>query len=259
MILSCWDDQFSISSRRVLGMPVKKLSCLFVLSVGAVWAGGHLLADDTAQKKETKAEKTEDKKVEKASPLEEMDADTAKEYGGMISGLFAKELKNPQVKIEGDVDKAVGLVNLSNREGIIAIPVKNFKEDRENKAVETDSGLGFCYLFMSQTFNPIIDGKPVDEKKLRTVKFSDADGNERKATCLLCSVKHIDGDDWQLYVYGSEKEPLIKSPFGEAGDAPKADLALTIQDPTPEKGQLVFNLFGKYSAAITVGLKHKDK
>jgi hypothetical protein len=259
VILSSWDDQFSISSRRVLGMPVKKLSCLFVLSACAVWAGGHLLADDTAQKKEAKAEKTEDKKAEKASPLEEMDADTAKEYGGMISGLFAKELKNPQVKMEGDVDKAVGLVNLSNREGIIAIPVKNFKEDRDNKAVGTDTGMGICYLFLSQTFNPIIDGKPVDEKKLRTVKFSDADGNERKATCLLCSVKHVDGDDWQLYVYGSEKEPLIKSPFGEAGDAPKADLALTIQDPTPEKGQLVFNLFGKYAASITVGLKHKEK
>jgi hypothetical protein len=241
-------------------MPVKKLSCLFVLSVCAVWVGGHLLADDTATKKEEKkTEKTEQKKAENASPLEEMDADTAKEYGGMISALFAKQLKDPQVKIDADVDKSVGLVNLSNREGIIAIPVKNFKEDRENKAVETDTGMGICYLFLSQTFNPLIDGKPIDAKKLRTVKFTDADGNERAATCLLCSVKHVDGDDWQLYLFGSEKEPVIKSPFGEAGDAPKADLALTIQDPTADKGQLVFNLFGKYSAAVTVGLKHKDK
>jgi hypothetical protein len=240
-------------------MPVKKLSCLFVLAVGAMWAGGHLLADDPAAKKEEKKVEKSEKKAENASPLEEMDADTAKEYGGMISGLFAKTLKDPQLKMEGDVDKAVGLVNLTTREGIIAIPVKNFKEDRENKAVETDTGMGFCYLFVSQTFNPLIDGKPVDAKKLRTVKFSDADGNERSATCFLCSVKHVDGDDWQLYVYGSEKEPLLKSPFGEAGDAPKADLALTIQDPTPDKGQLVFNLFGKYASSITVGLKHKDK
>src|SRR5580658_6563076 len=177
-------------------MLVKKLSCLFALTACAVWAGGHLLADDSAPKKEEKkAEKPEEKKD--ASPLEEMDGDTAKEYGGMINGLFAKELKNPQVKIEGDVDKAVGLVNLSNREGIIAIPVKGFKEERDNKAVETDTGMGFCYLFLSQTFNPIIDGKPVDEKKLRVVKFSDADGNERKATCLLCAAKH-DGDEWKL-------------------------------------------------------------
>lgn len=239
-------------------MPVKKLSCLFVLSVCAVWAGGHLLADDAAKKPEAKkAEKpAETKKAE--SPLEEMDADTAKEYGGMIAKLFADQLKNPQVKIDGDVDKAVGLVNLTNREGIIAIPAKEFKENLEDKQFEAECGKGICYLFLSQTFNPLIDGKPVDEKKLRVVKFSDADGNERKATCLLCSAKH-DGDEWKLYVYGSDKKPLIESPFGQADDAPKADLALTIQDPTPEKGQLVFNLFGKYSSAITVGLKHKDK
>jgi hypothetical protein len=243
-------------------MPVKKLSCLFLLSVCAVWVGGHLFADDAANKDAKKTEKTEkksdEKKAENASPLEEMDADTAKEYGGMIAGLFAKELKNPQVKIDGDLDKAVGLVNLTTREGIIAVPVKNFKEDLENKQLETDNGMGLCYLFLSQTFNPVIDGKPVDLKKLRTVKFTDADGNERLATCLLCSAKH-DGDDWKLYVFGSDKQPLVQSPFGEASDAPKGDLALTIQDPTPEKGQLVLNLFGKYSASITVGLKHKDK
>jgi hypothetical protein len=243
-------------------MPVKKLVSLFVLSACTLWIGGKLLADDKAPKDDKavkKEDKKEDKKAENASPLEEMDADTAKEYGGMIAGLFTKQLKDPQVKIDADVDKAVGLVNMSTREGIIAIPVKNFKEDRENKAVETENGLGLCYLFMSQTFNPIVDGKPVDGKKLRTVKFSDGEGNERAATCLLCSIKHVEGDDWQLYVYGTDKQPLLKSQFGEAGDAPKADLALTIQDPTKDKGQLVFNLFGKYSAAITVGLLHKDK
>jgi len=245
-------------------MLVKKLLVLSVLSVGALWVGGKLAADDKAAKDDKavkKEDKKEDKKAGNASPLEEMDADTAKEYGGMIAGLFSKQLKaaDAQVKIDADVDKSVGLVNMSTREGIIAIPVKNFKEDRENKAVETDSGLGICYLFMSQTYNPLVDGKPVDVKKLRTVKFSDGEGNERAATCLLCSVKHVEGDDWQLYVYGADKQPLIKSPFGEAGEAPEADLGLAIQDPTPEKGQLVFNLFGKYSASITVGLKHKDK
>ena len=125
--------------------------------------------------------------------------------------------------------------------------------------IETDAGLGFCYLFMSQSFNPLIDGKPIDVKKLRTVKFSDPDGNERSATCLLCSIKHVDGDDWQLFLYGNEKEPVLKSPFGEATDAPKADLALTVQDPTKDQAQLVLNLFGKYSASVPIGLKHKDK
>ena len=239
-------------------MPVKKLTSLFVLSVCALWVGGHLLADDKPQKTDDKkAAKTEEKKADKANPLEDMDADTAKEYGGMIAGLFAKQLKDPQVKIDVDVDKSVGLVNLNTREGIIAIPVKNFKEDRENKACETDTGLGFCYLFMSQSYNPLLDGKAIDAKKLRTVKFTDADGNERAAICLLCSIKHVEGDDWQLYLYGSDKQPVLKSPFGEASDAPKADLALTLQDPSKDQAQLVVNLFGKYSAAVPISLKHK--
>ncbi|HEX4070475.1 MAG TPA: hypothetical protein VHX68_04880, partial [Planctomycetaceae bacterium] len=103
-------------------MLFKKLSCLFALSVCTLGVGGHLLAADKDEKKAEK--KSEEKKADDAKPLEEMDADTAKEYGGMIAQLFAKSLKNPQVKIEGDVDKATGLVNLTTREGIIAIPIK---------------------------------------------------------------------------------------------------------------------------------------
>lgn len=239
-------------------MVPNKLFCIVVLAVGTLLIGGRLSADDKA-KKEAEPKKKTEAKAESGSPLEEMDADTAKEYGGMIASLFTKQLKDAQLKMEPDVDKACGLVNVGTREGIIAIPVKGWKEDRENKAVESDTGIGMCYLFMSPTYNPLIDGKPADVKKLRTVKFADGDGNERSATCLLCSVKHVEGDDWQLYVWGSEKQPVIKSPWGEASDAPKADLALAIQDPTKEKAQLVLNIFGKYASAIEISHKHKAK
>ena len=241
-------------------MPVKKLLALFVLSGWALCLGGKLSADDKTAKDDKavkKEEKKEDKKAD--NPLEDMDPDTAKEYGGMINTLFTKQLKDAQVKIEVDVDKATGLVNMSTREGIIAIPVKNFKEDRESKAADADTGMGICYLFLSQTYNPLIDGKPVDAKKLRVVKFTDSEGNEREATCLLLSAKHIEGDDWQLYVYGSEKQPLIKAQFGEASDPPKGDLALAIQEPGKDKADLVVNLFGKYAASFPIGFKHKPQ
>jgi len=238
----------------------KKLFCITVLAVGTLSLGMRASAYDKEKTQtETKNKKKAEAKAESATPLEEMDADTAKEYGGMIAGLFTKQLKDAQLKMEPDVDKAVGLVNLGTREGIIAIPAKGWKEDRENKAVESDTGVGMCYLFMSPTYNPLIDGKPADGKKLRVVKFTDGDGNERTATCLLCSVKHVEGDDWQLFVWGSEKQPVIKSQWGEASDAPKADLALAIQDPTKDKAQLVFNIFGKYSSTIEIAHKHKDK
>ena len=43
-----------------------------------------------------------------------------------------------------------------------------------------------------------------------------------------------------------DNEPLVKSSFEEATDAPKADLALTIKDAKDNKATLVINLFGKY-------------
>jgi hypothetical protein len=217
-------------------MPAKKLFSIFVLSVGALWFGARAWAADN-------------------TPLQEMDPDIAKQYGGMIAERFAKENKNTQVKIDPNLEKAVGLFNPGTNEGIIAIPTKNLKEDRENKEAEKECGVGLCFLLMSQSYNPLIDGKPIDAKKLRKVKYMDPEGNEKEATCLLCSIRHIEGDDWQLYVYGADKEPLIKSPWGEASDAPKGDLVLTIQDPTKESASLVFNIFGKYASMITINHK----
>jgi hypothetical protein len=190
------------------------------------------------------------------SPLTEMDPDIAKRFGEMIHTQFAKENKDLQVKFEPNYDKASGLFNAETNEGIIVIPAKNFKEDRENKEVEKDPGICMCFVAMSQTHNPLIDGKPVDGKKVRKIKFDDGQGGaEREATCLLCSIRHIEGDDWEMYVWGKDKEPLIKANWGEASNAPKQDLALTIEDPKKDSATLVFNIFGKYSASIPIGHK----
>jgi hypothetical protein len=190
------------------------------------------------------------------SPLTEMDPDIAKRFGEAIHTRFVKENKDLQVKFEPNYEKASGLFNAETNEGIIVVPAKNFKEDRENKEVEKDPGIGMCFLCMSQTHNPLIDGKPADGKKLRKIKFDDGQGGaEREATCLLCSIRHIEGDDWELYVYGSDKDPLIKANWGEASNAPKQDLALTLEDPKKDSATLVFNIFGKYSASIPIGHK----
>jgi hypothetical protein len=229
-------------------MPVKKLLSIFVLSVGALCLVANGRADDKDK------DKVKEKKAD--TPLMEMDSEIAQQYGAGIYEKFAKENKTPQIKYEPDTDKAVGLFNPGSNEGIIAIPVKGWKEDRENKLADTETGVPMCFVCMSQTYNPLIDGKPIDAKKLRKVKFGEGE-REREATCLLCSVKHGDGDDWQLYVYGADKEPLIKAPWGEASDAPKGGLAITIQDPTKDQATLVFNIFEKYATSITIGHKHK--
>jgi hypothetical protein len=190
------------------------------------------------------------------SPLTEMDPDIAKEYGGKLVELFTKTQKDLPVKIEPDPEKAVGLLNPNSHQGIILVPLKGFREDREAKDSEKDRGVGLCYVFLSPEFNPLADGKPATDKQLRKIKLK-TEEEEKEVTCLICSVKHAEGDDWQLHVFSAGKEPLSKSSFEEATDAPKADLALTIKDVKDNKATLVINLFGKY--CVTIPISHNVK
>jgi hypothetical protein len=229
------ESPFSFGPRGAF-MVVKRVFCLFIIAVSALSFAARAQAAD--------------------SPLSEMDPEIAKRFGELIHQQFAKENKDLQFKFEPNYEKAAGLFNGETNEGIIAIPAKTLKEDRENNDLEKDPGVGICFLCMSQTYNPLIDGKPCDAKKLRKIKFDDGQGgNPREATCLLCSIRHLEGDDWELYVYGSDKDPIIKSNWGEASNAPKGDLALTLEDPKKDSATLVFNIFGKYSASIPIAHK----
>ena len=219
-------------------MRTKRLSLLFVFATCVLCLAARSRADET--------------------PLTEMDPDTAKEYGGKLTEQFNKEFKHLQVKIDPDADKAVGISNADTHEGILLVPLKGFHEESEGpKDAEKDNGIGLCYVFMSPSFKPLADGKPAEGKRLRTMKFKDSEGNEHETVCLLCSVKHVEGDDWQLMVFSGDNEPLSKSSFEEATDAPKADLALTIKNAKEDKSTLTINLFGKYCVGIPI--THKSK
>jgi hypothetical protein len=217
-------------------MLARRLVPIFLFTACFLWVGKNSRAED--------------------SPLTEMDPEIAKEYGGKLTELFTKTYKDLPVKIEPDVEKAVGLLNPNSQQGIILVPLKGFREDREAKDSEKDRGVGLCYIFMSSEFDPLADGKPATDKQLRKVKIK-TEEEEREVTCLVCSVKHAEGDDWQLHVFGADKEPLSKSSFEEATDAPKADLALTIKDVKDNKATLVINMFSKY--CVTIPISHKVK
>jgi len=222
-------------------MVVKRVFAVFVLAISVLTFASRVRAAD--------------------SPLSEMDPEIAKRFGELIHKKYLDENKNAPIKFEVNYEKAAGLFNAETNEGIIVIPAKNFKEDRENKEVEKDPGVGMCFLCMSQTHNPLVDGKPCDGKKLCKVKFDDGQGGDaREATCLLCTIRHIEGDDWELRLYGKDaKDPVAKGNWGEASNAPKSDLALTIEDPKKDSATLVFNIFGKYSASIPIGHKMEVK
>jgi hypothetical protein len=217
-------------------MVVQKMLSIGLLAACASWTGLCAAAD--------------------ATPLVELEQGIAQQYGGMLLDKYKAEVKDPQIKFEGDPDKAVGLFNPMTNDGIIVIPVKNWKEDRENKALDSETGVPMCYLFLSTRYNPLVDGKPIDDKKLRKLKFMDDNGNDRQALALLCTVKHVEGDDYRLQVYGADKKPIVEAQFGEATDAPKGTLAIAIKEPTKEKATLAFTIFEKYGADLTIAHKH---
>jgi len=112
-----------------------------------------------------------------------------------------------------------------------------------------------AFLMMSPRFNPVVNGKPIDEKNLRTVKFFDDDGNERTATCLLLAARHIVDDDWRMYVYGAGKKPLIDAKFADAEEKRTGVLAIHVGAVQGDVATLVVTIFGKYAASFQIGHK----
>lgn len=185
----------------------------------------------------------------RADELNEMGPEIAQGYGKFLTELFSKA-DGLQVKFEVDTDKAVGLVR--EDEGIILVPRKGLKDgDEPDPAVGTEKGAGLAYLFLSQRFNPTIDGKPVDGAKLRKLKLPD----EREATALLVSVRRVGDDDWRLYVFGADAKPLIDTSFAGAADNKGTGINVKVRDPKNGIATLVVNLFGKYEAGFPIGHK----
>jgi hypothetical protein len=189
----------------------------------------------------------------RADDLEQISSESSLTYGQHLVELFEKENKERQVKFEVDPAQATGLH--AGDDGILAVPIKGLKEGENDPAVESENGGGLCYLFMSPCFAPVIDGKPIDAKKLRRIKFKDGEGNEREAICLIVTVRHVGGDDWRLLAFGTEKAPVIDSRLSESAENVDRTLAIRVSGAKENKANLALTVFKKYSASFAIGHK----
>ena len=190
--------------------------------------------------------------VSHAQQMDSIPGDVVLVYAQHLTELFEKDVQDRQVKFEVDVSQASGIHN--GNDGVIIVPIKGLKAGSPDPAVETENGAGLCYMFMSACYAPKIDGKPIEASKLRRLKTKDREGVDRETICVLVTVKHVDGDDWRLYGFGTEKAPVLKPQFGEAvsgGDKPLSIRAKSAGNKT----NLEFTLFGKYAASMEIGSK----
>ncbi len=185
-----------------------------------------------------------------AQELAVMEPETAREYGRMLSDLFAKT-EGQQVKIEPSATEATGL-QLSG-DGIIFVPSKQLDSDKVDPAAESETGAPLAYLFISPRFELLHSGKPFDRKKLRAVKYGDDNSQEREVTALILAVRHLSGGDWRLYFYGSEKKPLIEAKFFDADDPKHKNVGIQVIDMKNGHGTLVVTALKKVEASFEFG------
>jgi hypothetical protein len=185
-----------------------------------------------------------------AEKLGEMDSWTAQEYAQYLVEKFT-EVKGQQVKLDANADEASGLS--AGGEGIILVPARGVKEGEENDAVHTEKGAGLACLFMSPRFNPMVDGKQIAQEKLLSVNYTDQDGDEKLATCLLLAIRNVEGDDWRLYAYGKDKKPVIDAKFSMAEEEAEGVIAMVAKEASEKDAKLVFTLFGRYAANFKIG------
>jgi hypothetical protein len=188
-----------------------------------------------------------------ADDLQKMQPEVSQLYAQHLSDLFKKEHPDLPSKIEVDPSQASGV--LSGQDGIICVPAKDLKEGNIDPAVESEAGAGLCYLFLSPCFAPLKDGKPVDSQKLRRIKFDNGQGQEREAICILVTVKHLGGDDWRLYGFGTEKTPIVNSQFEDASSGADKSLAFKVSGSKDMKANLELILLSKYSSSFAIASK----
>ncbi|HID78840.1 MAG TPA: hypothetical protein EYP56_22950 [Planctomycetaceae bacterium] len=183
--------------------------------------------------------------------LDAMPQQRARRIGEILMEAAAK-IRPAQVRIEADAAQATGLT--INRDGIVVVPQKGLAESEGKPEWDfrAESGVGLGYLFMTDAFCPLVEGKPVATKRMRALKVQDRQGRQVEVRCFLLAVRQLSDDDWRLYVYGADKKPLVDVPFEAAERAGLGPLALEVEKVVDNQGTLAVTVLGKYKAGFRV-------
>jgi hypothetical protein len=185
-----------------------------------------------------------------AEDLEVLDAQIAQTVAQVLVEA-AEKLEKLQVKIEGDLEKSTGVHR--DRTGILLVPQKDIKP--ETDAVNSDPGAPLAHMFMSEGFTLVIDGKPVDASKLRTLNVAGPDGNEIKVSYLSLAARHTEDDAWHLYAYGTDEKPLLDVAIGEGAGPGTEPVALEVKEFDDDAGTAYVTIFDRFQSSFKVAYK----
>ncbi len=183
-----------------------------------------------------------------AMDLEILDPQIAQAFAQALCES-AEGIENPQVKVDPDLEKSCGVfMDVGEPVGLIIVPQKDITP--ENDAVNKDPGAPLGHLFMSKGFAPVIDDKPVDAAKMRTIKFSGQDGTEQEVGYLTLAARHTDDDVWHLYAYGTDEKPLLDVQIGEGVGPGTQPIAIEVKDVEDNTGTAYVTIFDMYQCSF---------
>ena len=137
-----------------------------------------------------------------------------------------------------------GLVSENQERGLIVIPLKDVKEDRENPALVSDKGMPIGVIY----FSNILPGELKDKKKLFETSIPDEQrGGMREVRYGLLTVKKVSDEEFQLQVWGLDKEPVAAGSLNEEQGDSKGPIDLDVNGD-----DLEITLLGKFPTFIPV-------
>ncbi|MEX2112658.1 MAG: hypothetical protein WD845_05695 [Pirellulales bacterium] len=191
-----------------------------------------------------------------AMDLEILDPQIAQAFAQALCES-ADAIEKPQVKIDPDLEKSCGVfMDVGEPVGLIIVPQKDITP--ENEDVNKDPGAPLGHLFMSKGFAPVIDDKPIDDAKLRTITFAGQDGQEQKVSYLTLAARHTDDDVWHLYAYGTDEKPLLDLQIGEGVGPGTQPIAIEVKDVEDNSGTAFVTIFDMYQCSFKLNYKKPE-
>mgnify|MGYP007059384579 FL=1 len=191
-----------------------------------------------------------------AMDLEILDPQIAQAFAQALCES-ADEIEDLQVKVEPDLEKACGVfMDVGEPVGLIIVPQTDITP--ENEAVNSDPGGAAGHLFMSKGFAPVIDDKPVDDSKMRTITFEGQDGLEQKVCFRPLASLYTDDAIWQLSSYGPDNKPLLDVEIGEGVGPGTQPIALEVKDMEDGTGTAYVTFFDMYQTNFKLNYKHPE-
>jgi hypothetical protein len=174
-----------------------------------------------------------------------------------ITGLLVEATGRAEglvVRVEPDLGQAHGY-HVPGTKGVALVPQKGLRESAELDAqFDQPHGAPLAYLYLYRV-TPVIGDKRVDLSQLPAVTIERED-DAHEVHLLVLTVKRAAADDYRLYGYGKQPQPVVDTAFHAEESPAQTTVALTIVDANQQAQQatLRINVFGKYQAGFRVSM-----